>query len=68
MKPIHILRVPIVMKRIGIGRATLYRWIKEDPTFPRPVKIGAKSVVGFIEAEVDQWLEARIRASRKGGA
>lgn len=61
--PIQILRVPAVLKRIGIGRATLYRWLKEDPTFPRPVKIGSHSV-GWIEAEINSWLEARIRASR----
>lgn len=61
--PIQILRVPAVLKRIGIGRATLYRWLKEDPTFPQPVKIGSHSV-GWVEAEINAWLEARIRASR----
>ena len=61
--PIQILRVPAVEKRLGISRPTIYLWLDKDPTFPRPVKIGSYSI-GWIEAEIDAWLEARIRASR----
>ncbi|HEF4735535.1 AlpA family phage regulatory protein [Burkholderia multivorans] len=63
-----ILRTSAVLKRIGVSRTTLYRWLDRnsksyDPTFPRPVSLGANSI-GWLEAELDQWLEARIRASR----
>ncbi|MGE0082446.1 MAG: AlpA family phage regulatory protein [Thiohalomonadaceae bacterium] len=32
-----------------------------DPTFPRPVPLGGRSV-GWVEAEIDEWVEARINA------
>ena len=33
-------------------------------TFPKPVSLGG-SAVGWLEAEVQQWLQPRIEASRK---
>ncbi|HSE87586.1 MAG TPA: AlpA family phage regulatory protein, partial [Candidatus Binatia bacterium] len=32
-------------------------------TFPRPVSLGGRAV-GWLEAEVQQWLQRRIEASR----
>ncbi|WP_058034286.1 helix-turn-helix transcriptional regulator [Burkholderia pseudomallei] len=61
--PIQILRVRAVEKRLGVSRPTIYRWLDNDPTFPRSVKIGSHSV-GWVESEINAWLEARIRASR----
>lgn len=64
--PIKILRLRDVQTRIGISRPTIYRWLDSDPSFPRPVKIGSRSI-GWIESEVNQWLEARILSSRTQG-
>ena len=36
-----------------------------DGSFPRPIKIGDRAV-GFVEGELDQWIEQRI-ALRDGG-
>jgi Prophage CP4-57 regulatory protein (AlpA) len=33
-------------------------------TFPKPASLGG-SAVGWLEAEVQQWLQRRIEASRK---
>ena len=65
-----ILRTSLVMKRIGVSRTTVYRWLNRnsscyDASFPRPVALGMNSI-GWVETEIDQWLEARIRASRPG--
>ena len=35
-----------------------------DPTFPRPISVGARSV-GWIEAEGDDWLARRVEKSRQ---
>ncbi|WP_256737840.1 helix-turn-helix transcriptional regulator [Paraburkholderia fungorum] len=40
---------------------------RHDPTFPKPVKLGA-SAVGWIDHEVTAWLESRIAASRQDDA
>jgi prophage regulatory protein len=34
-----------------------------DPTFPKPVSIGVKAV-GWIESEIDDWLNAQVQKSR----
>jgi prophage regulatory protein len=58
-----ILRRKQVEARTGLARSTIYEGVKKC-TFPAPINLGAKSV-GWIEAEVNAWLEARIDDSRK---
>ena len=65
----RILRLPQVEEATGESRSTIYKRISEGE-FPRPVKLGAKSV-GWVEEEVAAYNEARIAArdaaSRNGG-
>ena len=58
-----ILRRNQVEARTGLARSTIYQHVRAG-TFPKPISLGAKSV-GWIEAEVNAWLEARIDDSRK---
>lgn len=58
-----ILRRKQVEARTGLARSTIYDRIKAG-TFPAPISLGEKAV-GWIESEVDAWLNARIQASRK---
>ena len=60
-----ILRLPAVRARTGLSRSTIYLRVSES-TFPKPVSLGGRAV-GWIESEVQQWLEQRIEASRKAG-
>lgn len=57
-----ILRLPSVKARTGLSRSTIYLRISEG-SFPRPVSLGGRAV-GWIEAEVNDWLAMRIAASR----
>ena len=64
-----ILRVKDLEKKIGLSRATIYRRIDPksphyDPTFPKSISLGFNSV-GWIESEVDDWINGRIRESRQ---
>lgn len=69
---ITILRRKQVEARTGLSRSTIYAKMRRnpkrpndyDPTFPKPVSVGAKAV-GWIEAEIDAWLIAQIEKSRK---
>src|SRR5262245_51597300 len=57
----RLLRAPEVCERVGFtSTSTLYSAM-ERLGFPKPVKIGARSVA-WIEEEVDAWVEARIAA------
>lgn len=58
-----MLRLPAVKARTGLSRSTIYLRILKG-TFPRPISLGGRAV-GWIEAEVDDWLNRQIEASRK---
>ncbi len=60
-----ILRLPTVKARTGLSRSTIYLRVAEG-SFPPPVSLGDRAV-GWIEAEVNDWLARRIEASRKVG-
>ncbi len=57
-----ILRRKQVEARTGLPRSSIYAGMA-DGSFPRQIYLGAKSV-GWLEAEVDDWIAARVAASR----
>ena len=71
-KEIRILRRKQVEARTGLSRSSIYARLRQnpkrpgdyDPTFPKPISVGAKAV-GWIEAEIDAWLTAQVEKSRK---
>ncbi|MDA1082735.1 MAG: AlpA family transcriptional regulator [Gemmatimonadetes bacterium] len=58
-----ILRLPDVKATTGLSRSTIYQRVS-DGTFPRPVGLGGRAV-GWLEAEIQDWLQRRIEASRR---
>ena len=62
-----LIRINDVIAMTGLARATLYKTMKTDPRFPKPVKLSdsdARSApVGFVLGEVQDWVRARV-ASR----
>lgn len=58
----RFLRLPEVISRTGLGRASIYNRIAEK-RFPTPVPLGGHAV-GWIESEISQWCEDRIREAR----
>ncbi len=57
-----ILRLPAVKARTGLSRSTIYLRISEG-SFPKPVSLGGRAV-GWVEAEVNEWLDEQIKQSR----
>jgi len=58
-----ILRLPTVKSRTGLSRSTIYLRVSEG-SFPKPISLGGRAV-GWIEEEVNDWLNQQIKASRK---
>lgn len=58
-----ILRLPTVKARTGLSRSTIYLRISEG-RFPRPISLGSRAV-GWVEEEINDWLNQRIETSRK---
>ena len=54
----RVLRLPEVIAKVGLSRASIYR-LQEAGEFPSSIRIG-RSAVAWVEAEVDNWIDARI--------
>ncbi|TPQ45475.1 hypothetical protein C2U71_12520 [Burkholderia ubonensis] len=57
----RILRMKQVIERTNLSRATLYALAGTDPTFPRKIKLTARTV-GYLEQEIEEWILSRAQA------
>jgi len=53
-----IIRMPEVERRTGQRAATIYK-LMQAGQFPRTVRVGRRAV-GWIEEEIDKYVEAKI--------
>lgn len=53
----RLLRIKQVIELTGRSRSLVYG----DPSFPRPVKVGARASA-WVADEIDAWITARIAA------
>jgi len=60
----RVLSQPAVLDRVPVSRTTLWR-IERDGLFPRRIQMST-NLVGWIEAEVDAWIEGRKRDHGNG--
>jgi len=59
-------RLPVVCKRVGVTKSTLYRWV-DSGQFPAPIKIGERAVAWSSQA-VDSWMLDLIANAEKEAA
>ncbi|MDZ4326595.1 MAG: AlpA family phage regulatory protein [Pseudomonas sp.] len=61
---ITLIRMPALEAITGLARPTVYKRLKDDPTFPRPVPLSNSksrgSPVAWVLAEVEVWVRQRI--------
>ena len=62
----RLLRLPVVLDKVGLGRSRLYELVKAG-IFPAPIKISDRAV-RWPEDRVDHWIAERIAASDKAAA
>lgn len=53
---LRAIRLPQVMHVTGVSRPTIWRWVRTDPTFPKPFHL-SPAVTAWDEAELAVWLE-----------
>lgn len=63
VKTTAILRQKQVTARTGLARSTIYLRMTQGD-FPKPIHLGLRAV-GWVEVEVEEWLQAQVEASRK---
>ena len=56
---LKVLRLPDVIARVGLKRASIYQRIQMG-IFPKPVPLGARAV-GWLEHEIIAWLNERVQ-------
>lgn len=59
----HLLRLPQVLARVGLGKSSIYAAILAGD-FPRPVSIGARAIA-WPESSIDEWIESKMRQASK---
>lgn len=59
-----IIRLRELKSKVGKGHSSIYQGMKEG-TFPKPVPLGERAV-GWIEEEIDQWIDSRVAARDAG--
>lgn len=57
-----ILRLPEVKTRTGLSRSSIYLRVRRG-NFPKPIALGGRAV-GWVEAEIEDWLNRQIEQSR----
>jgi prophage regulatory protein len=65
-----LLRLPDLLKKLGVSRSTVYSWLKEGSTFyrsdfPRPCHLGMARAIFWRESEIDDWIESELAKSTK---
>lgn len=62
VKASRILRFNEVKNRVGLGRTSIYAGVAAG-TFPPPIPLSERAV-GWLEAEIENWIAARVAAAR----
>lgn len=62
--PNVLIKLPTVKGRTTLSTSEIYRRI-EAGTFPKQIKLGAKSVA-WLEHEVSAWIDERVAESVEG--
>ncbi len=59
----RVIRLKEVSDKLGLSKATIWLYVRTRDDFPKPIRLGANSV-GWLESEIDAFIDARITASR----
>lgn len=54
----RLIRLPEVMKRLGIAKSTVWLFVKQNK-LPKPAKLSAKVTV-WREADIDAYIVEKI--------
>jgi prophage regulatory protein len=60
-----ILKLPTVMQWTTKCRSGIYQDISNG-TFPKQINLGPRAV-GWLESEIQEWIDARIQDRDEGG-
>ncbi len=56
--PSRAIRLPRVCDLTGVSRPTVWRWVRNDASFPKPFTL-SPGITVWDEVEVVSWLQAK---------
>jgi prophage regulatory protein len=56
-------RLPVVEDKTGLSRSSIYLRMSKG-LFPQSISLGGGRAVGWLESDIDEWLEQCIAASK----
>lgn len=64
---IRVIRIQLVILRLGVSRSTIYNWLNKRSRhyradFPRPFKIG-KAAIGWLESDIENFIHSMVSGS-----
>jgi prophage regulatory protein len=62
----RFLRISNVKERTGLSSSHIYR-LQSLGRFPKSINLCGGRAVGWLESDVENWIESRIEQSRSGG-
>lgn len=65
--PFRYFRLRTVCEITGLSKTTVYEYSRNDPDFPKPVKLGA-TCTAWRSDELAAWMDSRPRALMEGMA
>lgn len=60
---IRLLRMPAVQELTGFSRTEIYKQMK-DGTFPKPLKIGIRSIA-WTDTAIEEWIKGLEKEAAK---
>ncbi len=57
------VRMPEVLSRTGLSRSQIYK-LQSSGSFPKSISLCGGRAVGWLDNEIDEWMEYRINESR----
>ena len=61
--PLSILRMKDLLHRLRLSRGTINDKVAKGE-FPLPINLGPRAV-GWLESDIQKWIESRIRVIRE---
>jgi len=58
--------LPAVKEKTGLSRSSIYLCMTKND-FPKSISLGDRAI-GWLESDIEQWLEDKIAASKSAGA
>lgn len=57
-----VLKLPAVQAKTQLSRSSIYR-LESEGKFPQRIRLGAGHSVGWLENEIDEYLNTRPRVA-----